>query len=79
MLDEADASKPFDIDVEVDRCDATYVFPLPAVSSDEFLAAPCSWGQDDNELSSPSYVEISATPSATVTVKQGESEVGKAS
>ena len=78
LLDEADAAKPFDIDVEVDRGDATYVFPLPAVSSDEFLAAPYSWGQDDNESSSPSYVEISATPSATVTVKQGDAEIGKA-
>ena len=78
LLDEADAAKPFDIEVEVDRGDATYVFPLPAVSSDEFLAAPYSWGQDDNESSSPSYVEISATPSATLTVKQGESEIGRA-
>ena len=78
LLDEADASKPFDVEVEVDRGDATYVFPLPAVSSDEFLAAPYSWGQDDNESSSPSYVEISATPSATLTVKQGESEIGRA-
>ena len=78
LLDDADASKPFDVDVEVDRGDATYVFPLPAVSSDEFLDAPYSWGQDDNESSSPSYVEISATPSATVTIKQGDSEVGKA-
>ena len=51
----------------------------PPVSTDEFLAAPYSWGQDDNEVSSPFYVEISATPSATVTVKQGEAEIGKAS
>ena len=79
LLDEADAAKPFDVEVEVDRGDATYVFPLPVVSSDEFLAAPYSWGQDDNESSSPSYVEISATPSATLTVKQGQSEIGKAS
>lgn len=77
LLDEADASQPFDVQVEVDRGDATYIFPLPAVSSDEFLAAPYSWGQDDNETSSPSYVEISATPSASVTVKQGEAEIGR--
>ena len=78
LLEEADAAKPFDVEVEVDRGDATYAFPLPTVSSDEFLAAPYSWGQDDNESSSPSYVEISATRSATLTVKQGESEIGKA-
>ena len=78
LLDEADAAKPFDVEVEVDRGDATYVFPLPAVSSDEFLAAPYSWGQDDNESSSPSYVEISATPSATLAVKQGDAELGRA-
>ena len=77
LKDESDAAKPFDVEVEVDRGDATYVFPLPAMSTDEFLDAPYSWGQDDNESSSPSYVEISATPSASVTVKQGDAELGK--
>ncbi len=77
LKDESDSAKSFDVDVTVDRGDATYVFPLPAMSTDEFLGATYSWGQDDNESSSPSYVEISATPSASVTVKQGDAELGE--
>ena len=50
LLDEADASKPFDVEVEVDRGDATYVFPLPAVSTDEFLAAPIPGGRTTTRL-----------------------------
>ena len=76
LLDEGEASKPFNVSVDVDRGDATYVFPLPSTSSDEFIQAPYSWGQDDNETSSPSYVEISAVPSASVVVTQGGIDLG---
>ena len=77
LADPADADKPFDVEVEVDRGDTTYVHPLPEASADEFVADSYrGWGEAQSERSSPSYAEISAVPSATVTVKQGGEEVG---
>ena len=35
------------------------------------------WGEAQNPKSSPAYVEVAAIPSATVTVKQGEENVGE--
>ncbi|MDA1347875.1 MAG: CehA/McbA family metallohydrolase [Chloroflexi bacterium] len=65
------ADKPFNLEVEVDRGVATYPFALPEASADEFLAGSSKgWGETQNDKASPSYVEIAATPSATVTVKQ---------
>ncbi len=77
LTDKVDAGRDFkDLDVEVDRGDTTYVFPLPLSSSEEFVDAHYAWGEQLNQTSSPSYVEVSAVPSATVTVKQGEETVG---
>jgi hypothetical protein len=77
LTDEADAARPFDLDVEVDRGDATYVHPLPEGDADDFVAHPFKgYGQEQNTKSSPAYVEVSAVPSATVSVKQGDEEVG---
>ena len=71
LKSEDDARKPFDLDVEVDRGDTTYAFPLPSESPKEFLDDDFKgWGEAQNTNSSPAYVEIAATPSATVTVKQ---------
>ena len=71
----ADAQKPFDLEVEVDRGVATHPYALPEKSSDEFLDDDFKgWGEEQNPRSSPSYVEVAATPSATVRVKQ-EGEV----
>ena len=65
-----DARQPFDLEVEVDRGVATYPFPLPQQSAEEYLAADFSgWGESQNESASPAYIEIAAIPSATVTVK----------
>jgi hypothetical protein len=76
LKEEEDASKSFDLEVEVDRGDATYVHPLPDESADEFLNDPYrGWGQAQNTKSSPSYVEISAIPSATVRIKRGDEEL----
>ena len=73
-----DAEKPFDLSVEVDRGTASYVHPLPAASADEFVGDDfAGWGEAQNPQSSPAYVEVAAIPSATVTVKQGEEEVGE--
>ncbi len=69
-----DADKPFDMEVNVDRGTATYPYPLPENSPDAFIADNFKgWGEYQNNKSSPAYTEISATPSATVEVKnQGE-------
>ena len=78
LTDPKDAQKPFDLDVEVDRGDTTYVHPLPEASTEEFLDDSIKgWGQERNASSSPAYVEVSAVPSATMTVKQDGEEVGK--
>ncbi len=74
-----DANQKFNLQVEVDRGVATYPYPLPEQSPDEFLNDPYKgWGEKQNETNNPSYVEIAGTPSATVTIKQEGEEVGKA-
>jgi len=73
-----DADKPFDLEVEVDRGEASYVYALPGQSAEEFLNDRYKgWGEEQNTISSPSYVEINAIPSATVTVKQGGNVIGE--
>ena len=65
-----DADKLFDMEVNVDRGTATYPYPLPENSSEEFINDDFKgWGEFQNNKSSPAYVEVSATPSATVEVK----------
>ena len=77
LLNAADAEEPSDLEIEVDRGDATYVHPLPSTSSQEFLEDPyAGWGQEQNDTSSPAYVEVSAVPSATVTVKHRGEALG---
>lgn len=79
LLQQADAEKPFRLEVEVDRGVATYPYPLPEKSFEEFLKDNIKgWGEAQNPKSSPSYVEISAIPSATISVKQNGEELGKA-
>ena len=73
-----DAEKPFNLDVEVDRGVATYVHALPEKTADAFLNDDFKgWGESQNPKSSTAYVEIAATPSATVIVKQGGEALGK--
>lgn len=79
LLQEEDAKKRFHLEVEVDRGTATYPYPLPQASAEEFLSDPFrGWGEPQNLNASPSYVEIAATPSATVTVKQEGERIGAA-
>ena len=78
LKDASRAQRPFDLSVEVDRGDSTYSFALPEITNEEFMNDMYKgYGQEANTKSSPAYVEISAIPSATVTVKQGDKEVGK--
>ncbi len=78
-LMDSDASvEPFDVEIDVDRGDATYAFPLPADPDGGFLADyHKGFGEPQNDGASPAYVEISAVPSATVSVKQGGETVGQ--
>lgn len=79
LTDPADARKPFDLDVEVDRGYGTYVFPLPEANDSKFLEDPhAGWGEPQNLQSSPAYVEVSAVPSALVSVKQSGKLIGQA-
>jgi hypothetical protein len=72
------ASKPFSVEVSVDRGIATYAHPLPRATSEEFIADPYrGWGEPQNPDSSPLYSEIAATGSATLTVDQGGLPVGR--
>ncbi len=77
LTDPAEAGKPFDLDVTVDRGAATYIHALPEASAEAFLGDPQKgWGEAQNPKRSPAYVEVAAIPSATVTVKQGEEAIG---
>jgi hypothetical protein len=72
-----DAAQPFSVEVEVDRGVATFPHPLPADGADAFLAAePGGWGEPQNPSSSPIHVAVAATPSATLTVRQGDETLG---
>jgi len=74
---EEDASAAFALEVDVDRGAASYPYPLPRSTPSDYLEAPVpGWGEPDNTLSSPAYVEIAATPSATVTVRSQGEELG---
>lgn len=74
-----DAAKDFALEVEVDRGTAAYAHPLPAESVEEFLASDFKgWGQEQNRKASPAWVEITATPSATIIVKQDGETLGAA-
>lgn len=77
LLRPEDATKPFDLVVEVDRGVATYPYALPACPVEEFLAQPApGWGEARNPTSSPAYVQVAAIPSATVTVRQDGEALG---
>ena len=79
LKNEDDAMQQFDLDLDVDRGDATYVHSLPQAGANEFIKDPNKgWGEEQNTSSSPSYVEISAVPSATVTLKRGKHQLGSA-
>lgn len=77
LTDPNTAEELFDIAVDVDRGEVTYPFALPRDSADQFIQDPLKgWGEKPNRRASPSYTEVSATPSATVKVSQDGKEVG---
>ncbi|MGN6672572.1 MAG: CehA/McbA family metallohydrolase, partial [Thermomicrobiales bacterium] len=74
----ADREQCAALTVTVDRGLATYPSTLPAAPADDFLADGfAGFGEAQNLADGPAYVEIAATPSATVTVAQGETILGQ--
>jgi hypothetical protein len=71
--DAATAHGPDGVTVAVDRGIATFPYPLP--SGEGVIPG---YGEAKNESSSPLYVEVAATPSATVSVALGGEELGAA-
>src|SRR5262249_11330732 len=53
-----------------DRGVAGYAWPLPGASAEAFLQdGMAGWGEAASQGASPTYVEVAAAPSATLTVK----------
>ena len=78
ITDPVLAATPFDVDVEVDRGDSTYAFPLPNDPDEGFVSGyHRGFGEQPNRQASHSYAEISAVPSATVSIKQNGETVGQ--
>jgi len=72
-----DAAPPFVLNVEVDRGVATYPYPVSPQDTEAYLTDPLrGWGEPLNPGNSPAYVQIAASPSATVTVKRGQETIG---
>ncbi len=71
-------SLPFgDPAVTVDRGAASYAFQLPGRDLDAYLADPYKgWGEPVNPDGSSAYARISAIPSATVQVRDGDEDLG---
>jgi hypothetical protein len=66
---EDDAARPFALGVSVDRGVTTFPYALPATPAEAFLDDPMQgYGEEPNTASSPAYVDVAATPSATVAV-----------
>ncbi|WP_175987320.1 CehA/McbA family metallohydrolase [Microbacterium tenebrionis] len=65
--------------VEVDRGSSTYVYRTApeAGTDDEGVALPAGWGHPLDESWPTGYAKISASPSATVAVFDGETELGR--
>ena len=77
LKSEEAAGKPFSLVVGVDRGDVTYPHPLPTMSADEFLGHSYrGWGEAQNQSSSPAYVDVSATPSASLSLEQDGEDLG---
>ena len=78
LTNPEDAVKPSDVEVQVDRGSATYVHALPAATVEEFIEDSFKgWGEPQNDHASPAYVEIAATPSATISVRQDGEDIGQ--
>ncbi len=75
LTEQADAERPFSLDVTVDRGVATYAYPLPLEPLDADQSR-VGFGAAANQQSSPAYSEIAALLSATITVSQDDEPLG---
>lgn len=71
-----DAARPFALRVAVDRGIATFPYALPAAPATFLPGSMPGFGDAANESSSPAYVQVAATPSATLSVALGADPVG---
>jgi hypothetical protein len=72
-----DAARPFALSVAVDRGIATFPYALPAAPATFLPGSMPGFGDAANESSSPAYVQVAATPSATLSVALGADPVGQ--
>ena len=77
LTDPEAADRPFDLEVEVDRGVTTYPYPLSRKTPEEFVEDRKGWGEAQNQASSPAGLQIAASPSATVKVRQDGEPVGE--
>ena len=73
------ARQPLNLEVDVDRGLATYVYPLPEGDAERFLEDDFKgWGEPQNPSSSPAYCEMAGIDSATITIRQDGKAIGRA-
>lgn len=77
IANDSIAHLPFHIDLDVDRGSATYAHPLPIAPLDQLAPDMKGFGAPANATNSPTYTQIAAIPSATVTVKHGDEVLGR--
>jgi len=66
----------FDLSVGVDRGVASYLYPLPTESKEDFLNDGLrGWGQERVEQSNRAYSFVAASPSATLRLRRGDEEI----
>jgi hypothetical protein len=75
--DGGQATRPHALTLDVDRGVASYPQPLPALPVDHDNSSRPGWGALPNETSSPSYARVTALPSATLTLRQGDAVLGR--
>ena len=78
LTDPSITTTEFDLAVNVDRGDSTYPYALPEDPATEFLKdAHRGFGERHNENATSLYAEISAVPSATVSLEHNGKTIGR--
>jgi hypothetical protein len=68
---------PIRLHVAVDRGFATYPYRLPTATGDRLgQSVVPGWGESESPACGPAYVELTATPSASITVSHDGAELG---
>jgi hypothetical protein len=73
LNDAGRAAAPLDdVRVAIDRGVAGYAFPLPLPDAEQRPG----WGEKANGRSSPIYAQVAAVPSATLSIRMGDDQLG---